>query len=191
MRLWQCLSRVPVAILAAASLMVVSSASLGQSTGWQSSGPGAGGRIALVIGNSAYADAPLRNPATDARLMSDTLGRLGFEVIVETDADQKTMKRAIQAFGEQLDASGPDGIGLFYYAGHGVQAAGTNYLIPVGALIGREADLKGQRDAQFHLGAMCLEGRGVRRDLRKARFWIAAAAKRGQPDAVKLVDRFR
>lgn len=142
MRLWQCLSRMPIALVAAASLMVVSSVSMGQSAGWQSSGAGTGGRIALVIGNSAYADAPLRNPVNDARLMSDTLRRLGFEVIVETDADQKTMKRAIQAFGEQLDASGPEGIGLFYYAGHGVQSAGTNYLIPVNALIGREADLE-------------------------------------------------
>jgi uncharacterized caspase-like protein len=73
-------------------------------------------RIALVIGNSAYPSGPLRNPANDAELMKDTLKRVGFEVIAKRDADQITMKRAIQEFGARLDAAGPKAVGLFYYA---------------------------------------------------------------------------
>ncbi|HEV3286806.1 MAG TPA: caspase family protein, partial [Steroidobacteraceae bacterium] len=90
-------------------------------------------RIALVVGNSAYASGPLLNPANDARLVAQALSQLGFEVIERRDADQNTMKRAIQEFGERLDKGGPQAVGLFYYAGHGVQLNGRNYLIPTKA----------------------------------------------------------
>ena len=99
-------------------------------------------RLALVIGNSSYESGPLPNPANDARLMSSSLGRLGFEVIERRNADQITMKRAIQEFGTRLEKAGAEGIGLFYYAGHGVQLNGRNYLIPVSARIEREADVE-------------------------------------------------
>jgi formylglycine-generating enzyme required for sulfatase activity len=99
-------------------------------------------RIALVIGNSTYASGPLPNPANDAKLLGDTLKQLGFEVIVRRNADQITMKRAIQEFGTRLDKAGPEAIGLFYYAGHGVQLSGRNYLIPTTANIEREADVE-------------------------------------------------
>ena len=98
-------------------------------------------RIALVIGNSAYKDAPLANPANDARLMAKTLGGLGFEVIEVLDANQKAMKRAVRDFGARIERAGKDTVGLFYYAGHGVQVKGENFLIPVGAPIAREADV--------------------------------------------------
>lgn len=99
-------------------------------------------RIALVIGNSDYDTGPLPNPARDAELMAQTLRDVGFEVIARTDANQLEMKRAIQAFGDSLNEAGQDGVGLFYYAGHGVQAGGRNYLVPVGARIQRESDME-------------------------------------------------
>ncbi|MGI9433522.1 MAG: caspase family protein, partial [Geminicoccaceae bacterium] len=90
-------------------------------------------RVALVIGNSDYRDlGPLANPANDADLMAESLRGLDFEVMVSTDLDQKSMKRAIKAFGRRLDEAGSDSVGLFYYAGHGVQVDGANFLIPIG-----------------------------------------------------------
>src|SRR5882672_2979925 len=99
-------------------------------------------RLALVIGNSAYPTAPLANPVHDARLMASTLKTLGFTVVEAFDADQKTLKRVLQDFGERLERSGRDTVGLFYYAGHGIQVGGTNYLIPVDAAIVRESDVE-------------------------------------------------
>ena len=99
-------------------------------------------RVALVIGNSSYDFAPLKNPVNDAHLMAETLRGLGFQVIERTDVGQRGMRRLIRDFGEALDDAGPESVGLFYYAGHGVQARGENYLIPTGAEIRRESDLK-------------------------------------------------
>lgn len=102
----------------------------------------AGRRIALVVGNSRYASSPLTNPANDAELISMTLMQVGFEVRLVQDGDQRAMKRAIQEFGSTLEAAGSSAVGLFYYAGHGVQLNGRNYLIPVGAEIQRDADVE-------------------------------------------------
>jgi formylglycine-generating enzyme required for sulfatase activity len=99
-------------------------------------------RIALVIGNSDYSSGPLPNPANDAKLIGDALANLGFEVIARRNADQNTMKRAIQEFGSRLEKAGPSAVGLFYYAGHGVQLSGRNYLIPTTARIEREGDVE-------------------------------------------------
>ncbi len=96
-------------------------------------------RVALVIGNSAYKDAPLRNPVNDARDMAAALRKLGFDVIEKTNVTQKEMNRAIVQFGEKLRA---DTIALFYYAGHGMQVKGKNYLIPVDAQIRSEASVR-------------------------------------------------
>ncbi len=71
-------------------------------------------RVALVIGNSAYADAPLANPANDARLMAETLRGLGFKVIERIDVDQRKMKLAIVELGDRLNEAGKDAVGLFY-----------------------------------------------------------------------------
>lgn len=99
-------------------------------------------RVALVIGNSAYTDIPaLSNPKNDAELMADTLRALGFEVVRASDADRQHMVRSIRKFGRALRRAGKDAVGLFYYAGHGVQARGVNYLIPLGALVEDHADL--------------------------------------------------
>ncbi len=100
-------------------------------------------RIALIIGNADYgADmGQLQNPENDARLVGDSLRRVGFDVVVVENADQKAMKRAISEFGKRLVAAGPHATALFYYAGHGVQVDGTNYLVPIHASISSEADV--------------------------------------------------
>ncbi|MHC1701146.1 MAG: caspase family protein [Humidesulfovibrio sp.] len=98
-----------------------------------------GGRFALVIGNSAYKDKPLKNPANDARDMGRTLQRLGFDVQLKTDVSLRDMEEAIREFGERLKRGG---VGMFYFAGHGVQVQGVNYLVPVGARITSESDAK-------------------------------------------------
>ncbi len=98
-------------------------------------------RIALVIGNSQYISGALSNPGNDAKLIGDTLTKLGFDVVLRREADQLTMKRAIEDFGARLTKAGPNAVGLFYYAGHGVQLNGRNYLIPTTAHIEREGDM--------------------------------------------------
>jgi hypothetical protein len=100
-------------------------------------------RIALVMGNSKYGSeiGALPNPANDAAVMAAALQQTGFQVIRITDADWKQMKRAIQDFGDKLNAAGPTATGLFFYAGHGVQVQGVNYLLPIGADISKEADV--------------------------------------------------
>lgn len=99
-------------------------------------------RIALVVGNGAYAHVtPLDNPGEDARLVAATLVSLGFTVTQLSDADQATLSAAVAQFGRDLRDAGPEATGLFYYAGHGVQSFGANYLLPVDALLTDAADL--------------------------------------------------
>jgi hypothetical protein len=97
-------------------------------------------RTALVIGISDYPSAPLRNPLNDARAMTQVLQDVGFEVISHTNSDQKEMKKAIKRFGDKLSEKG--GVGLFYFAGHGMQMNGKNYLIPRDAHIRKEQDVE-------------------------------------------------
>jgi uncharacterized caspase-like protein len=96
-------------------------------------------RNALVIGNSAYVQGPLRNPVNDARAMAKALGEAGFRVTLVEDATQPAMVRAVRIFGEQI-AKG--GVGLFYFAGHGLQVKGRNYLVPVNADIAHEEEIE-------------------------------------------------
>lgn len=96
-------------------------------------------RVALVIGNASYRDAPLSNPPNDARDMAAALRRNGFEVIELIDGTQKEMNRAIAKFGERLTI---DSVALFYYAGHGMQVRGKNYLIPIDAQISNETSIR-------------------------------------------------
>ena len=99
-------------------------------------------RVALVIGNSAYENIPrLDNPRNDAILMASTLQELGFTLVgdgAETDLDKVSLERLIQQFGAALQ--GAD-VAMFYYAGHGIQVRGSNYLVPIGANPAREADV--------------------------------------------------
>jgi uncharacterized protein YraI len=122
-------------------------------------------RVALVIGNSAYRSvAPLDNPRNDARLIADTLHSLGFALVgggPVLDVTKDAMDDAVQKFGEEL--VGAD-VGLFYYAGHGVQVRGANYLVPVDANPTRVADVDFQMlDANLVLRQM--EGAGTRLNL--------------------------
>jgi uncharacterized caspase-like protein len=87
-------------------------------------------RTALVIGNGNYSFSKLANPTNDATDIAIALRGAGFDVIVKTDADQATMKDAIRSFGRSLKTKG--GVGLLFYAGHGLQAHGENYLLPIG-----------------------------------------------------------
>ena len=96
-------------------------------------------RVALVIGNAKYKEAPLTNPVNDARDMAAALQRTGFEVIMAIDATQKEMNRAIAIFGDRLTA---DSVALFYYTGHGMQVRGKNYLIPIDAEIKSESSVR-------------------------------------------------
>jgi hypothetical protein len=99
-------------------------------------------RVALVVGNSTYERAPwLANPANDARLMAQTLSRLGFAVALETDVTQGELRRAIAAFTDAVAAAGSGSTAFFYYAGHGVQLDGRNYLVPVDAEVGNARDV--------------------------------------------------
>jgi hypothetical protein len=99
-------------------------------------------RIALVIGNGDYAELPqLKNPANDAMDIAAVLKRLGFEIMPLYNATRKQMDNAISAFRESLSQDRRSQ-GFFYYAGHGVQSNGENYLIPIGADIRTEADLE-------------------------------------------------
>jgi len=98
-------------------------------------------RIALVIGNSAYKHEPLINPGNDARAVAQALRESGFTVKELRNLNQTTMRRVIREFGDDI-AKG--GIGLFYYAGHGMQLKGKNYLIPIGNDIQREDEIADQ-----------------------------------------------
>ncbi len=95
-------------------------------------------RTALIIGNKAYKDKPLKNPVNDALSMKAVLEKAGFHVILKTDQDKNGMHRALADFGRLLK---PDGIGLFYYAGHAVQIGGENYMIPIGSDIKTSGDI--------------------------------------------------
>ncbi|MCW5750633.1 MAG: caspase family protein [Alphaproteobacteria bacterium] len=92
-------------------------------------------RIALVIGNAEYREGALRNPVNDARAMTAALTEHGFSVILRLNATKSQMEEAIAEFGEQL---GEGGTALFYFAGHGIQVNGRNFLIPVDAEIRSE-----------------------------------------------------
>lgn len=95
-------------------------------------------RVALVIGNSNYLTSPLRNPANDAKAVTATLKSLDFEVISGVDLTAKEMKKQINEFGKRIRNGG---VGLFYFAGHGLQVNGRNYLVPVDAKIESESDV--------------------------------------------------
>ncbi|MCK5897625.1 MAG: caspase family protein [Methylococcales bacterium] len=119
--------------------------------------PSYANKVALVIGNSAYKQAPLTNPANDANDIATKLRRLNFEVILVKDATKKEMRQAVRTFDQKLRTSA--GVGLFYYAGHGMQVDGTNYLIPLGASIQQSYDVSEESvSANYILKAMEASG---------------------------------
>jgi len=118
----------PVLLLQAAPAFTQSDAGISES------------RVALIIGNGDYLSGPLSNTVNDARSMARVLRNVGFDVILREDLSNKDeMKKAIREFGFKLKSGGT---GLFYYAGHGLQVNGFNYIIPVNAVIGKETDVE-------------------------------------------------
>lgn len=99
-------------------------------------------RMALVIGQSAYrAVTPLPNPANDAKAMAQLLGDAGFEVTAAPDLSQNALRQAVSDFAAQVAAKGKDTVALVFYAGHGMQIDGENFLVPVDIDPKREADI--------------------------------------------------
>jgi uncharacterized caspase-like protein len=129
--------------LAAAGLPVLAQEGHGAAVSVAASGPqeAAQRRLALVIGNAAYPGAPLANPVNDARAMTAALRSAGFEVISRENATHMDMLQVLREFGDKLKAQ--RGTGLFYFAGHGVQVKGRNFLVPVGSRIEREDEVAG------------------------------------------------
>lgn len=98
-------------------------------------------KIALVIGNNDYKAGRLENPGNDATAMAAKLRELGFTVILRTNASQRAMTRAISEFGRRI-ADG--GTSVFYFAGHGLQVRGRNFLLPIDAEISGEASVRSE-----------------------------------------------
>jgi hypothetical protein len=120
-------------------------------------------RLALVIGNSAYQHVPrLANPGSDARLIAKALEAAGFDLVgggPQLDLDKAGIEGAIREFGRRL---GENTVGLFYYAGHGIQVNGTNYLVPVTANASDIADVKYELvDAGLVLDEMTQRGNSL------------------------------
>lgn len=122
-------------------------------------------RVALIVGNSNYLNVTrLDNPKNDAKLMADTLRALGFQLVgggAQLDLEKPALDRAVQSFGQQIQ--GAD-VALFYYAGHGVQVAGSNYLVPINANPTREADVDFQM-VDVNLVLRQMQGSGTRLNL--------------------------
>ena len=96
-------------------------------------------RLALLIGNSSYKNSPLANPVNDVRLMEAALKESGFTVIKAENASIREMRRLVRDFGDKLKATG--GVGLFYFAGHGVQVRGENFLVSTDSDIRNEDEV--------------------------------------------------
>lgn len=96
-------------------------------------------RLALLIGNAAYKPAPLRTPVNDLRLMESALKDAGFTVMKAENAPLRDMRRLVRDFGDRLKADG--GVGLFYFAGHGVQVRGENFLVATDSDMRREDEV--------------------------------------------------
>jgi uncharacterized caspase-like protein len=119
-------------------------------------------RVALVIGNNGYDSAPLVNSVNDARAMAVVLREAGFAVTLLADVDQRQFMLALREFGERLKVAGSGGAGLFYFAGHGVQIKGRNFLIPVRSQIAHEDEVAyAAVDAQAVLDKMESAGNGT------------------------------
>ena len=98
-------------------------------------------RIALVVGDGAYAKSPLATAANDAGLIAQTLQAAGFDVIGARDLDGDTLRKSLRDFVQKAESSGPGTVAMVYLAGYGLQFAGENYLVPVDSAINRDTDI--------------------------------------------------
>src|SRR5438445_5367030 len=140
-------------------------------------------RIALVVGNAAYAKAPLATAANDAGLIAQTLQAAGFDVVGARDLDAATLRGSFRDFIQKAQASGPGTVAMVYLAGYGMQLAGENYFIPVDSSVSRETDLptEGLRIADYvrRLGSLPLKASIVVLDAAREQPFIEG----GQPIA--------
>ena len=98
-------------------------------------------RIALVVGDGAYAKSPLATAANDAGLIAQTLQAAGFDVVGARDLDGDTLRGSFRDFIQKAQASGPGTVAMVYLAGYGIQLAGENYFIPVDSAVNRDTDV--------------------------------------------------
>src|SRR6202048_1701306 len=143
-------------------------------------------RIALVVGNGAYAKSPLATAANDAGLIAQTLQAAGFDVVGARDLDGDTLRRSFRDFIQKAEASGPGTVAMVYLAGYGVQLAGENYFIPVDSSLSRDVDIpiEGLRISDYvrQLAALPLKASIVVLDAARQQPFIAG----GQPIASGL-----
>ena len=143
-------------------------------------------RIALVVGNGAYAKSPLATTANDAGLIAQTLQAAGFDVVGARDLDGDTLRKSFRDFIQKAQASGPGTVAMIYLAGYGVQLAGENYFIPVDSNIARDTDVptEGLRVSDYvrQLAAIPLKANIVVLDAARAQPFIEG----GQPIASGL-----
>lgn len=130
----------------------VASVDLSEKRGVELIQPDSDERYALVMGNSSYKIGALKNPVHDALDMAELLKVCGFQVSLHRNVGHQEMEAAIREFGKKISRGGT---GLFYYAGHGMQVNGVNYLIPVDSIIQAEDEIKFKAvDANFILSKM-------------------------------------
>ncbi|MHC2618980.1 putative caspase-like protein [Bradyrhizobium huanghuaihaiense] len=143
-------------------------------------------RIALVVGNGAYAKSPLATTANDAGLIAQTLQAAGFDVVGARDLDGDTLRKSFRDFVQKAQASGPGTVAMVYLAGYGVQLAGENYFIPVDSNITRDTDIPTEAlrisDYARQLAAIPLKANIVVLDAARAQPFIEG----GQPIASGL-----
>ena len=143
-------------------------------------------RIALVVGNGAYAKSPLATTANDAGLIAQTLQAAGFDVVGARDLDGDTLRKSLRDFIQKAQASGPGTVAMIYLAGYGVQLAGENYFIPVDSNITRDTDIptEGLRISDYarQLASIPLKANIVVLDAARAQPFIEG----GQPIASGL-----
>ncbi|WP_025036560.1 caspase family protein [Bradyrhizobium sp. DOA9] len=143
-------------------------------------------RIALVVGNGAYAKSPLATTANDAGLIAQTLQAAGFDVVGARDLDGDTLRKSLRDFIQKAQASGPGTVAMIYLAGYGVQLAGENYFIPVDSNISRDTDIPTEAlrvsDYVRQLAAIPLKANIVVLDAARAQPFIEG----GQPIASGL-----
>ncbi|MBB4367315.1 putative caspase-like protein [Bradyrhizobium sp. cir1] len=143
-------------------------------------------RIALVVGNAAYAKSPLATTANDAGLIAQTLQAAGFDVVGARDLDGDTLRKSFRDFVQKAQASGPGTVAMVYLAGYGVQLAGENYFIPVDSNITRDTDIPTEAlrisDYARQLAAIPLKANIVVLDAARAQPFIEG----GQPIASGL-----
>jgi hypothetical protein len=130
---YACRMNVALRFLAAISLGLIAALA-------QASEAGAEKRIALVVGNARYATAPLNNPEIDARTVATALTKLGFDVTTHVNLGVREFRRVLREYSKRLQNDGT--VAVFYYAGHGVQIDGKNYLLPVDLNLRDEDEVK-------------------------------------------------